>query len=102
MYAQLVALAAVAFTPAPQLAPALQRSVRPAAPAVHMAGWNDPFAGNAMKEGGMQRLPRGRGSSKFDEESDAKEGSEVQKLALASAGLVALIVVPLVLQIAAL
>eukprot|EP00322_Chrysochromulina_rotalis_P003804 CAMPEP_0115862672 /NCGR_PEP_ID=MMETSP0287-20121206/18298_1 /TAXON_ID=412157 /ORGANISM="Chrysochromulina rotalis, Strain UIO044" /LENGTH=101 /DNA_ID=CAMNT_0003317103 /DNA_START=18 /DNA_END=323 /DNA_ORIENTATION=- len=98
MISQFVALA-LAFAPSPQMVPPLALGrAHTAVPTVKMAGWNDPWE-DSMRKGQVERMPRGRGSSKFENTLDKQEGSEVQKLGLGLAGFFAIILVPLFIQI---
>merc|ERR1719379_988292 len=57
---------------------------------VQMRGWDDPFAGNAFREGGGggNRASRpGRGNSSFEQEMQEAEDSYNQKLAIFSAAI---------------
>merc|ERR1719453_536817 len=99
MLSQLVCVA-LAFSPSPQVVPGLTRSHQPA-PAVHMRGWQDPWA-DSMREGKNERMAAGRSDNKFEQQLQADNNSEVQKLAIATAAMFGLIFVVLGVQIAAL
>ena len=96
MLAQLL-LAALAFSPSPHVAPGLTRP-QPSVPTVHMRGWQDPWA-DSMRQGKNERMPAGRSDSKFEQQLEAQNNSELQKLGVATAAILGAIAVILGAQI---
>jgi hypothetical protein len=90
-------LLALAFSGSPHVAPGVLRP-QSSVPTVHMRGWQDPWA-DSMRQGKNERMPAGRSDSKFEQQLEAQNYSELQKLGVATAAMLGAIAVILGVQI---
>ena len=92
MAGALLVAGACAFTPAAQLAPRqVDRARSSMAPAIEMAGWNDPYDVRNNVKGKKLDVKK----SSFDEEMDAVNAENNKKLVVQLGGTLVAIVVPL-------